>query len=345
MASPERQSGHSIEDRLFNNFCGFSFFKAVSLLEALGLGKQRIGQALEPASEAVRFSVKPGLAFPASDISNLAPGEDGSPVNMEVTFMGLIGPSGVLPHWYNELAMERSRQKDNSLAAFLDIFHHRLISLFYLAWKKYRFPENYVAGARDRLSHYALSLLGLGTPSLSGMIGLPEESMIFYSGLLSRPVPSALAIESAVEYFAGTTARVHQFIERKLPLSPEDQTQLGVANGRLGIDAVCGSWIWESQTKFRIDLGPVGYDSFIRFLPTGDMLHPIFSFVRYMVGIEYEFDITVFLNRDEVPPCILGEETPTAARLGWSTWVKSPTVTHEADPSITFEEQLTSTHS
>jgi type VI secretion system protein ImpH len=338
VASPKRQSGHSIEARLFNEFYGFSFFKAVSLLESLAPGKRRIGQTLEPASEAVRFSAKPGLTFPASEISNLTPGEDGSPVIMEVTFMGLLGPSGVLPHWYTELAMERIRQKDFSLAAFLDIFHHRLISLFYLAWKKYRFPENYVAGARDRLSHYALSLLGLGTPGLSGMIGLPEESMIFYSGLLSRSIPSALAIESTVKYFAGTDVNIDQLVERMLPIGPEDQTRLGEANSHLGVDAVCGSFIRECATKFRVNLGPVGYETFLRFLPAGDLLHPIFSLVRFMVGIEFEFDIRVFLKRDEVPPCVLGEDAATAPMLGWSTWVKSPQVTHTENPAITFEE-------
>jgi type VI secretion system protein ImpH len=337
----KRQSGTPLKDRLFEEHYNFSFFKAVRLLESLFPAKRPLGQALEPDKEAVRFSVKPGLAFPASDISNLEDSKDGGPVKMEVTFMGLIGPAGVMPHWYTDLVNERIWEKDHSLASFLDIFHHRLISLFYLAWKKYRFEANYLPDARDRLSNYLLSLAGMGTPGLIERIGLPAESLVFYSGLLSRSIPSALAIESAVEYFAGTDAHIEQFIERMLPISPEDQTRLGAANSHLGIDTVCGSFVRECETKFRVNLGPVGHKDFLRFLPTGDLLHPVFSLVRYMVGIEYEFGITVFLKREEVPPCILGEEIPIAPRLGWSTWVKSAEFVHEDDPHISFEEPTT----
>jgi type VI secretion system protein ImpH len=183
-----------------------------------------------------------------------------------------------------------------------------------------------------------LSLAGLGTPGLIEKIGLPAESLAFYSGLLSRSIPSALTIESAVEYFAGTDVNIEQFIERMLPISPEDQTRLGTANSLLGVDTVCGSFIRECGTKFRVNLGPVGYDGFARFLPTGDLLSPIFSLVRCMVGVEYEFEISVRLKRAEVPPCILEEETPTSPRLGWSTWIKSPDVTHTEDPYITFQK-------
>ena len=338
MDAKKRQSGTPLKDRLFEEHYKFSFFKAVSLLESLFPAKSPLGQTLEPDQEAVRFSVKPSLAFPGSDISKLEQSADDGPAQMEVTFMGLIGPAGVMPHWYTELVYERIWHKDRSLAGFLNIFHHRLISLFYLAWKKYRFEASYLPDARDRLSNCLLSLAGLGTPGLIERIGLPAESLAFYSGLLSRSIPSALAIESAVEYFAGTDVNIEQFIERMLPISPEDQTRLGAANSHLGVDAVCGSYIRECTTKFRVNLGPVGYEKFLRFLPTGDLLPPIFALVRCMVGIEYEFEITVFLNRDEVPPCILGEETPTAPRLGWSTWVKSPDATHEEDPAITFGE-------
>jgi len=334
----KRQSGTPLKDRLFEEHYKFSFFKAVSLLESLFPVKSPLGQTLEPDQEAVRFSVKPSLAFPGSDISRLEQSADNGPAQMEVTFMGLIGPAGVMPHWYTELVYERIWHKDRSLAGFLNILHHRLISLFYLAWKKYRFEASYLPDARDRLSNCFLSLAGLGTPGLIERIGLPAESLAFYSGLLSRSIPSALAIESAVEYFAGTDVNIEQFIERMLPISPEDQTRLGAANSHLGVDAVCGSYIRECTTKFRVNLGPVGYEKFLRFLPTGDLLPPIFALVRCMVGIEYEFEITVFLNRDEVPPCILGEETPTAPRLGWSTWVKSPDATHEENPAITFGE-------
>ncbi len=338
MASQERQSSPPLKDRLFKEFYGFSFFKAVHLLEHIFPRKKPLGQTLVPDEETVRFSVKPGLTFPSSDISGMNHLDEQRPVDMEIPFMGLIGPSGLLPHWYNELAMERIRQKDFSLTAFFDIFHHRLISLFYLAWRKYRFPENYLRGARDRLSSCLLSLMGLGTAGLRGRIGLPEESLIFYGGLLTRPVPSAVAIEAAVEYFSGVAVEVEQFIDRVISFGLEEQTQLGSANGQLGVDAVIGSSAWESQTRFRVRLGPMNYPSFLRFLPSGNMLGPIFSLVRYMVGIEYEFEIRLFLKREEVPPCILGAETPTPSRLGWTTWLKTPGFTHEDDPYVTLEE-------
>jgi type VI secretion system protein ImpH len=338
MASPKRQSDTPLKDRLFREYYKFSFFQAVHLLETLYPLKKPLGQTLEANKESVRFSAKPGLTFPPSDISKLDTCEDGGPVNMEVAFLGLTGPAGVMPHWYTELITERIWNKDFSLANFLNLFHHRLISLFYLAWKKHRFPFNYLPDARDRISQYLLSLAGLGTPGLTEMIGLPQESLIFYGGLLSRSVPSAMAIEAVIEYFADTHVQVVQFIERRLPLSPEDQTHLGTANAQLGINTVCGSYIWECRSKFRVHLGPMGYDEFQRFFPTGDMFRRIFSLVRYMVGIEYEFEIRVFLKRTEVPPCILGTDLPTSPRLGLSAWVKSSDVTLEEDPYITIEK-------
>jgi type VI secretion system protein ImpH len=336
VAPKKRESRTSLTHRLNEEFYRFSFFRAVDIIESLFPNKKPLGQTLLPSEEAVRFSVKPGFAFPPSDILSLEQGDEENPAHMAVTFLGIIGPNGVLPHCYNELAAERNRHKDFSFTAFLDIFHHRLITLFYLAWKKHRFPENYLPGAKDRLSRYLLSLSGLGTPGLSGRIGLPEESLAFYSGFLSMQIPSAAAIEATVEYLSGTMVEVEQFIERIIFLSPEDQTQLGSANAQLGVDTVCGSYVWDCQTKFRLKLGPMSYDYFLRFLPTGDMLGPIFSLVKYMVGMEYEFETCIYLRREEIPPCILGAETQP--RLGWTTWIKRPEVVHESDPFITFHE-------
>ncbi|MCU0539355.1 MAG: type VI secretion system baseplate subunit TssG [Desulfobacterales bacterium] len=337
MATQKRQPGPSLKERLFEEYYCFSFFQAVRLLEAFLPHKRPLGKTLEPQQEAVRFSVKPDLSFPASDISNLqADAPDGTP-RMEVAFMGLVGPSGVLPHWYTELVQRRIWNKDRALAAFLDLFHHRLISLFFLAWKKNRFEANYVPDARDRHSRYLLSLAGLGTPGLVERIGLPAESLVFYSGLLARAIPSAVQIEAVVAYFAGTRVQVEQFIERSQLISAEDLTRLGSANTALGVSAVCGTSVRECRTKFGVALGPVGLPHFVRFLPTGDLLEPIFSLIKFMVGIEYEFEITIFLDRREIPRCVLGAGGSAAPRLGWTSWITSPGVGHTEDPAVVFQ--------
>ncbi len=336
MGPEERQAHTSLRDRLFREFYRFSFFRAVCILENLSEGGKPLGRTLVPGEEAVRFSSKPGLAFPPSDISGIEHGDGGGPVGMEVAFMGLVGPSGVLPHCYSEQVIERMIEKDHGLKEFYDMFHHRLVSLFYLAWKKYRLAENYLPGANDRISSCILSLTGLGTPGLLESIGLPDKSLPYYcSGLLSRGVPSACAVEAAVGYLAGVPVEIEQFIEQLLPLSPADLTRIGTANARLGIDAVCGGYVKECRSKFRVNLGPMEYDRYIRFLPGGEMLRSVFALVKYMTGIEYEFEVRVILRRGEIPPCIPGEGHPL---LGETTWLGGGGAVPEHDPYATFQE-------
>ncbi len=337
MATAQQEQDTPLRGRLAEEFYRFSFFQAVHLLELLGPEKTPLGTALSPADEAVRFRSGSGFIFPASDISGFRRGEEGSS-EMEVAFMGLIGPNGVLPDWYNDFAMVRTRQKDDTFAAFLDMFNHRFISLFYLAWKKYRLTVTNLADARDRISRVLLSLIGLGTEGLAGGIGLPAESFIFYSGLLSRQVPSAVALESVLSYFSGVEAEVCQFVDRVIPLAPEECTRLGAMNGELGVNAVCGSEVWENQTKLRLDLGPMGFDSYLRLLPTGDLFRPVASLVRYVAGIEFDFDFRLILRREEVFPCRLGGmESPLSPKLGWTTWLTIPGEAYPDDPYVTLQ--------
>ena len=338
METEKRKPRAGLEKRLFEEFYRFSFFEAVRLLEEDSPDKKPLGTTLNPAEEPVRFSVKPGFSFPPSDIAHLEQPSGKGRARMDVAFLGLIGPSGVLPYWYNELAVERVRLKDHTLVDFLDLFHHRLLSLFYLAWKRTSLPANYRQGALDRLSWYLFCLIGLGTDNLRGKIGLAEESLLYCAGLLNRRVPSAAALEAAVAYMADTHVEVHQFIERMIPLDPGDCTQLGAANAVLGESIVSGFFARECQSKFRIHLGPMGYRRFLSLLPSGDVLRPLFSFVRYMVGIEYEFEIRVFLKAREVPMCKIGDRSPESPRLGWSTWVASPGAPFQRDACVAFQE-------
>ncbi len=339
MATKKRQSDPAVAELLAQEYYRFSFFTAVELLERTAVRKKSLGQALVPAEEAVRFSVPANLQFPPSDISALnLPGDD-TPAEMEVTFLGLTGPSGVLPYWFTELTQQRLYQKDTTLKAFFDIFHHRLLSLFYLAWKKHKFTVNYHSGALDRLSQQLLCLTGLGTAGLSERIGLPEESLIFYSGHFSRNAASASAIQTSVEHFSGVPAAIRQFINRVLPLEQDNLSQLGGANGQLGVNAVVGSQVWECQSKFCVELGPLSYADFKRLLPDGKMLRALFALIKYMVGVEFEFNIRLTLKKSEARPCVLGGSGPDAPQLGWTSWIKNPDYKCVHNTDLTFAEK------
>jgi hypothetical protein len=81
--------------------------------------------------------------------------------------------------YYTELLRERLRARDQTAASFFDLFNHRIISLFYQAWEKYRFPIAYERGDRDPFSHHLLDLIGLGTQGLENRQPLPDDSLIF----------------------------------------------------------------------------------------------------------------------------------------------------------------------
>ena len=93
---------------------------------------------------------------------------------MTVSFFGVATPAsyGSLPTRYAELILERPRSKNRALRDFLDLFNHRLVSLFYRAWEKHRFPVRVRAvGPAPALFERALfALMGLGTDGLRGRL-------------------------------------------------------------------------------------------------------------------------------------------------------------------------------
>jgi type VI secretion system protein ImpH len=335
MAAKKRKQNTTVTERLFAEPQSFSFFKAVRLLEELSSGTGDLGKTLEPFKEPVRFSVKPGFSFPQAEIASLDNTATGPPV-MSVAFMGALGPSGVLPYWYNELALARNREKDFSLTSFLDIFHHRLITLFYLAWKKSRFAENYTEEHSDRLSAMLLSLTGLGSKWLIEMSGLPADRFLFHTGQLSRPMPTAASLEAVISDMTGTKVSLDQFRQRSIKLTREDMTSLGLANSALGVDTVMGSEVTDMQAGFRVNIGPMGYDEFLRFMPNGDMVEPVKAMVRYAVGLEYEYDLKIILKKEEVPPLGLG----MGYHLGQTTWMVTPEGGAAEDKFIIVREKV-----
>jgi type VI secretion system protein ImpH len=324
-----------IEALLESQPFAFGFFQAVRLLERLSDG-EAVGAFAPPASEAVRFGASASLTFPASEIHSISP-RDERPPRMTVNFMGLTGPLGVLPLYYTEWIGARNKESDTGPADFLDIFNHRLISLFYRAWAKYRISVAREKADADEFSAHLKSLVGLGTAGLDDRQTLPDDSFIYYAGLLMRHGRSASDLKQIIADYFDVAVEIEEFAGSWYKLESDMQTRLDDADGnssQLGMGAVAGDEMWQDESTVRIRLGPLSLDQYRDFLPGGEAHEALRGLTRFFSGDELDFEVQLVLRRDEAPRCVLGAEGPASPRLGWSTWVISTAFGREAADTI-----------
>ncbi|HEX4148540.1 MAG TPA: type VI secretion system baseplate subunit TssG [Pirellulales bacterium] len=357
----------SLAARLFAEPYAFDFFQAVRLLEQLDRQRRPIGDVGPAEAEVVRFRTRVSLDFPASAIYELTADEDRTrPPSMTINFFGLTGPSGVLPSHYTDtlfrLERDYKHQEAGALRDWLDLFNHRLVSLFYRAWRKYRpvlpLESGDNAGSDDRFARCLFSLVGLGLPALSDRlrVSLPASgleppevldavdprTLLFYSGLLAHRPRSAVGLAALLQDYFQVPVEVKQFFGRWLKFTPEHQSRLGVRRGncQLGADLVLGERVWDVQGRICVCLGPLDYAHFVRFLPDPAASHQRKSMFllthlsRLYAGPEFDLAVQVVLKADQVPDCRLVAGDPIGARLGWNTWLHSRPRARDADDAI-----------
>lgn len=325
-----------VECMLQEDACSFDFFQAVTLLTRLRAHRQPVGQFFKPADEVVHFHVNNRLAFPASQIQDIRFRRDGS-ADMEVNFMGLTGPMGVLPYVYTELIVERLGKHDHTLADFLDIFNHRLISFFYRAWEKYHVDVTYHLGDSDRFTQFLLDIVGVGTPGLQNRQSLSDDALLHYVALFGEQSRSATALETILSDYFEVPVEVEQFIGAWYLLDTKTQCCLDEQNSdseQLGLGAVVGDQVWDQQSTVRIKIGPLDFVKYRDFLPEGSAYEPLRAITRFFTNGEFNCEAQLLLDRKEVPSCELGYECDGGQRLGWVTWLKSKPI--DRDPGDTI---------
>ena len=325
-----------LNQELFDEPYKFEFFQAVRLLERIFPNRKPLGSEALPNQEIIRIRSRMSLNFPASEIYEITETVDESAdetkPEMFVNFMGMAGPSGVLPVRYTELLIDRARYHDTAMWSFLDIYTHRAVSLFYRAWEKYRFPVQYERG-NDSFTEYLFDFAGLGTNGLRNRQAVEDETLLPYAGLLAQKPHSSLALEQMISDYFEIEVKVEQFSGQWLNLDDESITRIGTANSKLGYSTIAGTKVWDQQSKFSLRLGALPFQKFQAFLPNGTANEPLKSIVRLMTGQELDFDVRLVLDAKQVPGCILTTRAMRQPMLGWSSWLKTA-------PFTTDDEQV-----
>lgn len=270
------------------------------------------------------------------------------PLEMTVSFMGLTGPNGVLPQHYTTLLIERAHQrfKDPTLREFFDLFNHRLISLFYRAWEKYRLPIVYARNQQegnvsdDLFTRCFFSLVGLQIKGLRHRFTFDDQTIISYGGLFAQQCRNAIGLQQILSSYFQVQAEVVQFCGQWLYLPEDTQSCLPSKqhpdglNLKLGESAVVGFRAWDVQSRIRIRLGPLSSWQFQELLPGGGRLKAVAELVRFYVGPNIDFDVQLVLKSSDVPECRLCPEGENAPRLGWNTWMTSTRTYEYAEEAI-----------
>jgi type VI secretion system protein ImpH len=309
----------------------FEFLALVRMLEARAPFDPPIGEAFDPSAESVRFSVVPRLAFPAGEVAsaNVTSGR----TTVAVHLPGLTGPLGVLPRHYTELVRDRRAQRDHALGDFLDLFHHRMLALFYRGWSRHR-PGGRASNG-DTLARHLLDIVGLGTDGLCDALPLDADVIRSRAGLLGPTQRSAVALEQLLEDAFDVPVNVQQFVGRWYAIADTQRTALDdSAEGEMGglsLGAMVGDAVWDAEGAITIRIGPLTRAQYDRFLPGGADHTALQALVKLQTDDRVSADAVLILRDHDVPGTRL---TDPAGRLGYGTWLRARDAVQDAEDTV-----------
>lgn len=298
----------------------FDFHMALRHLDRAYPDRPRLGTARAPAEEPIRLGQDPSLAFAPAALRAFTAPKDGVPGQLRVAFLGLFGPGGPLPLHFTERARDSLRAgADGALAAFVDLFHHRLLAFFQRAW-----ADSQPVVAQDRREHNAFlrhvgSLCGLGLPSMFAGGAVPHAAKVQFVARLSGGTRNAEGLEAIIADYFGVRVQIEEFVGEWLEIPREQRWQLGRARdvSTLGENTVAGARSFQRGHKFRVTIGPLGAGQYQSFLPGTARLATLAGLVRAYLGDELEWDLRLLHEPEERPALRLGR----SSRLGYNAWL------------------------
>jgi len=279
------------------------------------------GTARLPKEEPFRIGQQPSMAFAPREVAALA--IHNGRLDIKLFGLGLWGPQGPLPLHMTEAAYSRAEgHQDHTLARFTDLFHHRALSLFYRAWASSQATASLDRPDDETFSFYIASLIGID-PREARRSPLPTHARFSAAAHLVREARNPDGLAAALSQYFGVPMTVEEFVPHWIPVEQAEHTKLGLPGppAIMGEGALLGEMIPDQQHKFRLVVGPLDLDQYLRLTPHGEDLPIFVEWVRAFVGHEYDWEVKLLIKLHELPPA----RADAAQRLGYSTWLGEST--------------------
>ena len=323
MANQIRNQGRTVT--VLNDFqhepYKYDFYQFMRLIECMYPDKQRFGYSVKPSDDAIRIGQLPSMQFAPGALARFEMNAD-YPAVLKVFFFGLFGPNGPLPIHLTEFARHRMNiARDPTFAEFADLFHHRLLSLFYRAWADKEPTTQLDRPHNDRFSIYVGSLLGIAERSQQQRDGICDHTKFHFAAHLGCQTKHADGLIAVLRSYFQVPIAMEEFVGEWLTIPEDGLCYLNAdqQTGQLGVSATIGLHSWQCIHKFRLIAGPLDLQQFESFLPNGKKITAFSDLVKNYIGFEFKWDLKLILKKNEVPAIRLGKY----GWLGWNSWLSA----------------------
>jgi type VI secretion system protein ImpH len=300
-----------------------------------------VGQAQRPQQEAFKLGQVASLTFAPREIAELSRTASGK-LFIRLFGLGMLGPNGPLPLHMTEQVRERVQsRRDHTLGDFLDLFHHRALSHQHRAWAQAQAAAGLDRPGAETFTPYVARLAG-DESELAEASALAPHARWASAAHRVRAARNPDGLVATLAHYFGVPVALREHCLHWMALEPQDQCHLGVPrqSSLLGQGAIAGEVVPDRQTRFRLILGPLSLEQYLRFTPEGAPgggrdLPALVEIVRASIGFEYAWEVELLVRRDRAPPCRMGDDT----QLGWSTWMGTPATGSEALSGMVFEPE------
>jgi len=321
--APQTRVGRTLRELLgveAGGGSGLSFYAALRRLECHFRDKPRFGEAAHPADDTVRLAQDPSLAFRPQAITALQDASAERPARVAVGFFGAFGPHGPLPTHLTEYAFERKHHHgDGAFIGFFDIFHHRLLSVFFRAWAEAQPTVSHDRIEDDRFARRLGSLIGLTSALGDEPYSEIDYACLYSAGHFAGQTRHPEGLVKTLQASFGVPVRIEEFVGSWLPIPDATCWRIPDGDGQrpreaspplgvLGESTRVGTEVYDQQSAFVVVLGPLGRADYERFLPGGPHLPRLVELVERYAGVELRWTLRLILREPERRAAVLGVE-------------------------------------
>ncbi len=296
----------------------YSFSAAMRIVECAFAERPRLGESQRPSEDAVRLAQQATLGFSGMPIERL---ERGGPAGrygtLSVRYPGLFGPNGPLPLHFTEYVVDRAKHGgDRTLRDFINVFQHRLLSMYWRAISSAQPVVQLDRPEDDRFATYYSSLAGLQSLESDALDPRIPRARRHWVSHFARPVRNTEGLEAILSGFFETPVCVEEFVGDWVDL-PSAGLALGGANS-LGSDTFLGESFWDCSQSIRVVFTSLDLEHYERLLPSGESWPLIEQLISSYIGAELAWDVRFVLSPGESQQLKLDG----SRRLGWTTWLQ-----------------------